>query len=107
MKPDSSYQGCCPAHDPCPRHVSAAETAMAAPGAMLVEGANRHALEGILDHERHQSARSRPVRRIDRSRRHIRRRLRRCRAPTVGADRRRAGVRSAQSGNGPHAALQQ
>jgi acetamidase/formamidase len=49
MKPDSSYQGCCPAHDPCPRHVSAAETALAAPGAMLLEGANRHALEGILD----------------------------------------------------------
>ena len=50
MSRDSSYQGCCPAHDPCPRHVSAVETAAAAPRAMLVDGVNGNSLEGILDH---------------------------------------------------------
>jgi acetamidase/formamidase len=50
MSRDSSYQGCCPAHEPCPRHVSAAGTATAAPRAMLVDGANGNSLEGILDH---------------------------------------------------------
>src|SRR5260221_8271072 len=50
MSRDSSYQGCCPAHDPCPRHVSAAEAAVTAPRAMGVDGANRNSLEGILDH---------------------------------------------------------
>ena len=38
MNRESSYQGCCPAHDPCPRHVSGAETAMTATRAMLVDG---------------------------------------------------------------------
>jgi acetamidase/formamidase len=50
MSRDSSYQGCCPAHDPCPRHVTAAETAAAAPRAMLVDGVNGNSLQGILDH---------------------------------------------------------
>jgi acetamidase/formamidase len=50
MSRDSSYQGCCPARDPCPRHVSAVETAAAAPRAMLVDGVNGNSLEGILDH---------------------------------------------------------
>jgi len=50
MNRDSSFQGCCPAHDPCPRHVSSVETATAAPRAMLVDGTNSNYLEGILDH---------------------------------------------------------
>ena len=50
MNRDSSFQGCCPAHDPCPRHVSDVETATAAPRAMLVDGTNGNFLEGILDH---------------------------------------------------------
>ena len=50
MSRDSSYQGCCPAHEPCLRHVSAAGTATAAPRAMLVDGANGSSLEGILEH---------------------------------------------------------
>jgi acetamidase/formamidase len=50
MNRDSSFQGCCPAHDPCPRHVSAAETATAAPRAMRVEGTNGNSLEDLLDH---------------------------------------------------------
>ncbi len=50
MSRDSSYQGCCPAHEPCLRHVSAAGTATAAPRAMLVDGANGNSLEGILEH---------------------------------------------------------
>jgi hypothetical protein len=49
MKPDSPYQGCCPAHDPCPRHVSDAETARATQSAVRLEGTNRHALDRILD----------------------------------------------------------
>jgi acetamidase/formamidase len=50
MSRDSSYQGCCPAHDPCPRQVSVAETATAAPRAMLVDGTSSNSLESILDH---------------------------------------------------------
>ncbi|HWS67390.1 MAG TPA: acetamidase/formamidase family protein [Steroidobacteraceae bacterium] len=50
MTGDSSFQGCCPAHDPCPRHVSAVETAAAAPCAMRVEGTNGNSLEDILEH---------------------------------------------------------
>ncbi len=50
MNGDSSFQGCCPAHDPCPRHVSAVETATAAPRAMRVDGTNGNSLEDILDH---------------------------------------------------------
>ena len=50
MNRDSSFQGCCPAHDPCPRHVSAVQTATAAPRAVLVDGTNGNSLEGILDH---------------------------------------------------------
>jgi len=50
MNGDSSFQGCCPAHDPCPRHVSAVETAAAAPCAMRVEGTNGNSLEDILEH---------------------------------------------------------
>src|SRR5258708_13665718 len=50
MNRDSSYQGCCPAHDPCPRHVSTDETATTATRAMLVDGTNGNSLEAILDH---------------------------------------------------------
>lgn len=49
MKADSFLHGCCPAYDPCPHHLSVAETAAAAPRAMQVEGTHRDLLEESLD----------------------------------------------------------
>jgi acetamidase/formamidase len=49
VKADSFLHGCCPAYDPCPRHLSVAETAAAAPRAMQVEGTNRDLLDKSLD----------------------------------------------------------